>query len=184
MPQGSSPSLRPFVTQHLPEHGITGCLYILRSFRRLLLSYDSPTMSLLTWRIIPHSSTLMRGYNDLGALMSFLRKTAATSGAPRGVAKEFEAEYPALAEYLTATAYPDGSPREVASLSITLDDGCVKACLHDRDTRRSLFVAGSTVLDAVAGLEIAMESEDADWRAWRSAAPGGAKGKGSSKPKG
>lgn len=183
MSRGSTRKNRPFVTLHLPEHEITGCLYILKGGRRLLVSYDAPTMCLLTWRILPLSHYLSGLYSDGGLLMSFLKKTAAVSSAPRGAAKEFETEYPALAEYLTCTTYPDGSAREVASLAVTVDDGCVKACLHDRDTRRSLFVAGVSVLDAICSLEIALEGDDADWRPWRSSSPGGGKGKGSSPKK-
>jgi len=79
---------------------------------------------------------------------------------------------PRVCEYLSDPLYEDGKERELASVSISLQEGVIVAALNDKDTRASLYRSGSTVLEALKSLEKALEGDKADWRAW-----GGAKAK-------
>lgn len=99
--------------------------------------------------------------------MSFLSKLdAASKGtpAPLSALTGVLSVTPAVVEYLTATAYPDGSQRERSTISLFLEDGVVKACLSDRDQARTLWRSGASVEDALMAVESAVADGTADWR--------------------
>lgn len=76
----------------------------------------------------------------------------------------FSGAYPALWEFVTVRLFR-GAPRETATILFFREDGQWKCCLSDRDTDRVLFRSGDTVTDCLEGLEKALESPRADWRA-------------------
>lgn len=98
--------------------------------------------------------------------MSFLQKIVegGGGGAVPGRLTGVLVDSPAVAEYLTATNYPDGTPRERAVMSVFIEDGRVKVCLNDRDAGRTLWRSGDGVEDCIALLDLAIVDGTADWR--------------------
>jgi hypothetical protein len=82
----------------------------------------------------------------------------------------FEKRCPALWEYLTVTAWPDGTPRVPSSLTLFLADGLFKACLSDKEAERVCFVSGASLEALLASLEASLAQHKADWRPSREAA--------------
>jgi hypothetical protein len=99
------------------------------------------------------------------------RPEPSQAGAPGGV-QEFPDEVwrnklPTVCEYLSHDQWDDGKPRELSTVAIKLVDGRVTAVMNDPELRRSLYVSGPDVLKAMASLERALASPNADWRAWK-----------------
>lgn len=80
---------------------------------------------------------------------------------------EFAALYPAVVDYLVSSKYDDGSPRNRSSVSLFVEDNCVKLSLNDKDTRRTLYVASQSVDEAFKVLEAALCVDNPPWRAWK-----------------
>jgi len=105
--------------------------------------------------------------------MSFLKRHTAPDGSSKpasSVDAEFQTMYPALHEYLTAGAYPDGSPRVRSTLTVFSEDGYWKACLNEKDQGLVMFVAESRFGSLVEALELLLQEESPPWR--KSAAKG------------
>jgi hypothetical protein len=79
-------------------------------------------------------------------------------------AKKWAERHPALWEYLTSTKYPDGGARQTSTLLLFVEDGVWKACLKDRDTGRSLWIASGSPTEAMTDLELTLAAGDAEWR--------------------
>jgi hypothetical protein len=101
-----------------------------------------------------------------------IARQSASSGA--GVNSPFaardvglEAEYPNLTEYLVLRTFADGSERETSTLLIFAVDGLWKVCLNDRAEGQCLWASGASHGDAMAALELMLESGSADWRRTR-----------------
>jgi hypothetical protein len=111
--------------------------------------------------------------------ISYLRKAAAAGGdngdSRLAVPDNWESEYPAIAEYMSAVMYPDGSPREPSTLTFVLEDGKLKGCCNDRSTRSSLWRSGDTLEEVLRSLEEALRSPQAVWRRWKMDQKGGAR---------
>jgi hypothetical protein len=106
------------------------------------------------------------------ALKKVLKQAA--QGSPVGPGISDAGEFPTLIEYLTQTAYPDGTKRETATLIIVADTGGWRGCLSDKDNQRSMWKAGDSVLGLLLALEQgAAEDDPSQWRA-----QGGTAGKG------
>lgn len=118
------------------------------------------------------------------SLVSFLRRLE-NEGTPTpsgGVGdKEFSATYPALTEYLTCERYPDGSPREKATLSVFHEDGLFKMCINERDQGLVLFVAEERFSVLLEALELVLQEDRPPWRKSKAKGPSGStkRGKGS-----
>jgi len=76
----------------------------------------------------------------------------------------FEADYPTLAEYLTADRWDDGKPRTTSTILIFLDGKALKVCLNDRDNNRSVFVSDPTFAGALLKLELGLLQNSLEWR--------------------
>lgn len=104
-------------------------------------------------------------------IMSFLRKATpiAEGRATRIVATDgkLAKDCPALAEYLTATSYPDGTERRTSSLTVFTEDGQWKACLNEREQGLVLFGTGKTLQGSLTALEALLTAEETPWRASR-----------------
>ena len=74
--------------------------------------------------------------------------------------------FPCLCEYLADETWEDGTGRELSTLTIKSQEGHVLAVLNDVAMRRSLYVAGESVEQAVKALERSLGSPGADWRPW------------------
>lgn len=96
------------------------------------------------------------------------RLAAAAGGEPpeQVSAGSWEKLYPALSEYLTQAAWPDGAVRQTTSLLLFVDGPVWKACLTDRDSepRRVAFVSGPTPEALLRAIEAQLAQGTADWR--------------------
>lgn len=72
--------------------------------------------------------------------------------------------YPALAEYLDADKFPDGSARKTSTLLVFVDDGVLKACVSDRAESRVAFFSASTFEGLLDAVEVGLSTDNADWR--------------------
>lgn len=79
----------------------------------------------------------------------------------------FASRCPALWEYLTLTAWDDGSPRDPATLLIFVDSGVLKCCLSDKANSRVAFLSASTLEQLLSGLEDGLVRSTLDWRVRR-----------------
>lgn len=77
-------------------------------------------------------------------------------------------DFPCLFEYLTLTRWEDGTARVPSSLTLFLDEGRLKACLHDRDMGRVAFVAGWAPVPVLRALEEGLLEGTVEWRPSRS----------------
>lgn len=111
--------------------------------------------------------------------ISFVRRVAAEAGAGDDAriptTSEMERQYPALAEYMSLLAWPDGEARETSTLTFVLEDGKLKGCVNDRAAKRSLWRAGDTFVEVLESLEAALKAPQAVWRRWTTQAKGGPK---------
>ena len=99
--------------------------------------------------------------------MSFLRKhqgDPSSSSAQQSEDSEFKLQYPALSEYLTCPQYPDGSVRQLATLTVFREDGWWKACLNEKDQGLVLFVAESRYGTLLEALELLLQEDHPPWR--------------------
>lgn len=79
-------------------------------------------------------------------------------------------EYPNIIEYLTTAKYDDGSARTTSVLIVVCDGPQWRVCLTDKDNGRTLWKTGSSILEALTAIELAlMEDDPTQWR--KSAGP-------------
>lgn len=71
---------------------------------------------------------------------------------------------PTLWEFLTHQKYDDGSPRETGTALIVFDDGCVKACLNDRDCQKNCWVSSTDWDGLLKACEKALNDTGTAWR--------------------
>jgi hypothetical protein len=72
--------------------------------------------------------------------------------------------YPALIEYLTASSWPDGQPRETATLLIFCEQSSWKVCLHDRSNSLKTWMTADDPATLLELLEAALATDKASWR--------------------
>lgn len=77
--------------------------------------------------------------------------------------EKLQKSYPALYEFLVVDKYDDGSPRETATISISVADDGYKFCLRDRDTSRCLWITATSFFDGLKHLDASLRSQDAPW---------------------
>lgn len=116
-----------------------------------------------------------RGYRAKGLVrswrrceMKFLVKpdpaaSAALAAGPVDGGKFGEA-HPALWEYLTCGQWPDGTPRERATLLVLYEDGLLKACLNDKASLRAVWISCDEWPALLKSLDRALQDGTAAWR--------------------
>lgn len=77
---------------------------------------------------------------------------------------DFAKTYPALHEWWTSPAYPDGSPRKTGTLVFFIDNGSVKCFFTDKEVELQLCVTSDTFEGALQLLEEALEADVQPWR--------------------
>lgn len=92
---------------------------------------------------------------------------AGSVSAPLSPSGEFPILYPALYEFLTLTAWEDGTTRQSGSLTLFVDLGAWKACLNDKDASRVAFISGSSLDGVMQAAEAALVLSTLDWRPTR-----------------
>lgn len=88
------------------------------------------------------------------------------------VDEEFSVLYPTLWAYLTQVAWPDGSAREVSTLSVFSDGAVAKCVLKDRAMGLCLWAACPTFSGLFGVLEALLCDPGAEWRVDRGPAGG------------
>jgi hypothetical protein len=71
---------------------------------------------------------------------------------------------PTLWEFLASQAYEDGTGRVTGTVMVFVEQGRVKAWVHDRDNERQAFITGQSPDDLLAVLNDSLEADDLDWR--------------------
>jgi hypothetical protein len=105
---------------------------------------------------------------DEDAIMALRKIERAAGGSSNqiGPNPEDAEHYPALWEHLSATRWPDGSPRETSSIVIVGGSGEWKGCVSDKANARVCWKACATVEGLLLALSLACEVEEPrDWRA-------------------
>lgn len=91
--------------------------------------------------------------------------------------EDFRRRYPALYEYVTADAFPDGSPRKTSTVSVFVDRDGWKGSLKDRERALILFATDTSFLGVLEALEGLLTSDRPPWKDDRWAeSKGGQKG--------
>lgn len=76
----------------------------------------------------------------------------------------FKKRWPAVWEYLTATEYAPGQPRERSSLTLVVEDGCFKYYLSEKTKECGIDATGETQDKALDALEARITSAAPGWR--------------------
>lgn len=72
---------------------------------------------------------------------------------------------PVLWEFLTAESWDDGTAREVGTVLIVVEDGCVKMWLNDKAQGVTCWVSSSSWDGLLKAASHAIEGTGAGWRA-------------------
>jgi hypothetical protein len=95
-------------------------------------------------------------------------KSQSAGKAPSLVRDALAERLPSLIEFLTEPQYEDGSPRELPTLTLFAESGCLKAALNDRDGGRVAFVTAVSLEALFEALEEGLVFGNLDWRQSRS----------------
>lgn len=76
----------------------------------------------------------------------------------------FQKKYPTLYDYLTQTSWPDGTPRELASLSIYPSPGILRIFLRDPATGLCCWVSCTSLTEVYEAVEAALNDSGHEWR--------------------
>lgn len=104
--------------------------------------------------------------------MGFLKRRDSSSS-PEGVSGSFAAtvedaaRFPAVLEFMTAVAWPDGEPRTLGSLTLFCEEGRLKLCVSDKANGAVAFVTGNTLLEVLDAAERLLVGGGGDWRPTR-----------------
>jgi hypothetical protein len=71
---------------------------------------------------------------------------------------------PAVSAVLYDRFFEDGTPRKTATLLLFVDEGMLKACLRDRETEETAWVAGEGLEGLLDALEVGLQEGRLDWR--------------------
>lgn len=100
---------------------------------------------------------------------SFLKRFEGTPAEKSKAAKctdaHFAKSYPAVAEYLTAIAYPDGQQRATAAIYLFFEGGRFRASLNDRDQELVVWADSDTFVGLLEALEGLVSDSKCPWRA-------------------
>lgn len=104
-------------------------------------------------------------------MSSFLSRRSGSADSAGGMASftwgRWGELYPALAEFLTAAKWPDGSTRVPGTLTMFVDAGAWKACLSDKDQGLIAFTSASDPEALLETVERGLVSNALDWRGAR-----------------
>jgi len=76
----------------------------------------------------------------------------------------FYARWPHVFDFLTQLRWEDGTPRQVGTVVLFVEDGKPKACLSDKDADEVCFVTGGGFLEALDLAEAGLGMDKLDWR--------------------
>lgn len=81
------------------------------------------------------------------------------------------ATVPDLAAFLSLSSWPDNSPRELGTLTISVYEGMLRARLCDKDAGIVAFVCARTLLELFQAADRCVGGEGGDWRVDKFASP-------------
>lgn len=102
----------------------------------------------------------------VGALSMKKREALGLSGVPLPAApkgSKFLSKTPTIDEYLTQTAYEDGTPRMVSALRTTTRGGMWSLTITDPDARARLVMVAADCDKAMLALEALLQAPDCPW---------------------
>lgn len=72
--------------------------------------------------------------------------------------------FPALVEFLSATAWDEQTPRQTGTLLLCAQDGRWRLWLNDREHARSAWLSGETIEEVVTAAEQGLTLDSLEWR--------------------
>ena len=100
--------------------------------------------------------------------MGYLKKPGAAEGSVElGSSEEdlaWASTYPAVWEFLVASSWAPGEPRQTGTVLLVVDEGAVKAWVHDRDGSRSAWLSSGGVASLLGALDGLLREDGLDWR--------------------
>jgi hypothetical protein len=90
------------------------------------------------------------------------------NGSSLPVDTQAQENYPTLSAYLQAETWPDGSKRELSTVTLFRDAGTWRACLNERESGSVLFASSPGLLEVFLALEDRLTADHVDWRPGRS----------------
>jgi len=107
-------------------------------------------------------------FNWSTTLMSFLEKSRPRPALPDAAILAkcpwLAKTCPALHEFLTVAILPDGSFRQVSTLTLFVEDGQFKLCLSEKEHDCTLFASGECLESVLECLEERLTAPVVDWR--------------------
>ena len=98
----------------------------------------------------------------------FIKRASGTGGAGGAEAvildPRIQEGYPALFEFLTATAWDEKTKRKPGTALLFAEEGRWKLCLVDKDAGRVAFLAADTLADLAAVAEDKLVEDTVEWR--------------------
>jgi len=77
---------------------------------------------------------------------------------------EFAAALPLLWEHVSCLRWEDGKPRQTSTMTLFVEAGRCKLCLHDREMDRTAWVSAETLRGAAEILERQLRTGAVEWR--------------------
>lgn len=102
--------------------------------------------------------------------MKFIQRSNALPSGKSGLAAtdhDLNERCPASHEWLAEQSWEEGKPRKTGTMMIFAEQGRWKACLHDRDQKRTCFVSAATLMALLGAVEDVLANGGGDWRADR-----------------
>lgn len=84
--------------------------------------------------------------------------------APPGVDADLKGVAPHVHEFLTEVVWDDGKRRDVGTVMLVLEGGWWKLWAHDRDGKRSAWIAGTSIQEALLELDQQLSEGRVAWR--------------------
>jgi hypothetical protein len=101
-------------------------------------------------------------------MASFLRKASpaaeSLNGDGHASGGAWSQSLPALVEFLSATAWPDGTARQTGTMTLFADGPAWKLCLADRDQGLVAFITAPEPFQAMQSAEQGLVGDTLDWR--------------------
>jgi len=79
----------------------------------------------------------------------------------------FLKKYPTLSGYLSDGKWDDGQPRQLSTLTWSVQDGLWQAALNDKALKQSMYCTAPTQAEALKLMEKALAEGVEAWRPWK-----------------
>lgn len=113
----------------------------------------------------PRPAVALSPHEEL--LMKFIQKSNDLPSGKSGLAaadSQLNDRCPATHEWLAEQEWEPGKPRRTGTMMVFAEQGRWKACLHDRDQKRTCFVSAMTLTALLEAVEDVLANGGGDWR--------------------